>query len=151
MDKTKNVTVNIEYNILSNKNGSSAIRKKVDKVVIRASYEYKFYNLVTDNTTGGLHMLGNNQIHITSLDKISIIAYVSDTKSAIDYFLVHPVGMGGDYYGFSLPGPSTTTLYFLPLGATNETISQSYGIHNVSITVRQNNKSEMIKQIMKVG
>ncbi|EFO16009.1 hypothetical protein LOAG_12500 [Loa loa] len=59
--------------------------------------------------------------------------------------------MGGDYYGFSLPGPSTTTLYFLPLGATNETISQSYGIHNVSITVRQNNKSEMIKQIMKVN
>ncbi|EFO15356.2 hypothetical protein LOAG_13154 [Loa loa] len=59
--------------------------------------------------------------------------------------------MGGDYYGFSLPGPSTTTLYFLPLGATNETISQSYGIHNVSITVRQNNKSEMIKQIMKAG
>lgn len=66
------------------------------------------------------------------------------------WFSVHPVGMGGDYYAFSLPGPSTTTLYFLPLGTTNETISQSHGVHNVSITVRQNNKLETIKQSMKV-
>nr|CDQ01550.1 Bm896 [Brugia malayi] len=39
-------------------------------------------------------MLEDNRIHITSLDKISIIAYVSDDKSAIDYFLVHPVWNG---------------------------------------------------------
>lgn len=32
-------------------------------------------------------MLADNRIHVTSSDKISIIAYVSDTTSATDYFL----------------------------------------------------------------
>lgn len=32
-------------------------------------------------------MLGDNRIHVTSSQKISIIAYVSDTESAVDYFL----------------------------------------------------------------
>ncbi|CAG9540153.1 unnamed protein product [Cercopithifilaria johnstoni] len=111
--------------------------------------QYNFHDLISDDTVEGLHMLQDYRIHVTSSEKISIIAYVFDTKSAVDYFLVHPVGMGGDYYAFSLPGRSTMTLYFLPLGATNETISQSHCVHNVSITVRQNNKSETIKQNMK--
>ncbi|VDM13151.1 unnamed protein product [Wuchereria bancrofti] len=151
MDKEKNVTVNIEYNILSSKSDKSKVEKKKDKVVIRSFYEYNFYDLVVNNPVEGLHMLEDNRIHITSLDKISIIAYVSNDKSAIDYFLVHPVGMGGNYYGFSLPGHSTITLYFIPLGATNKTISQSHGVHNVSIKLRKNNKIQTLKQSMKAG
>ncbi|VIO93038.1 Uncharacterized protein BM_BM9011 [Brugia malayi] len=151
MDREKNVTANIEYNILSIKNNKSEIEKKKDKVVLRSFYQYNFHNLVVNNAVDGLHMLEDNRIHITSLDKISIIAYVSDDKSAIDYFLVHPVGMGGNYYGFSLPGRSTITLYFIPLGATNKTISQNHGVHNVSIKLRQNNKIKTVKQSMKAG
>ncbi|VBB30659.1 unnamed protein product [Acanthocheilonema viteae] len=59
--------------------------------------------------------------------------------------------MGGDFYAFSLPGRSTMTLYLLPLGATNETISQSYDVHSVSLKVRQKNKIINIKQDMKAG
>ncbi|KAL3993607.1 hypothetical protein ACH3XW_18255 [Acanthocheilonema viteae] len=152
MDKQKNITVNIEYNVLSSKNNGSKVGKKKDKLVIRAAYEYDFHNLTMNDTVEGLHMLADHRIHITSSEKISIIAYVFDTKSAaVDYFLVHPVGMGGDYYAFSLPGRGTMTLYFLPFGATNETIAQSHGVHNVSITVRQNNKLETVKQTMKAG
>ncbi|VDK76500.1 unnamed protein product [Litomosoides sigmodontis] len=64
---------------------------------------------------------------------------------------LHPVGMGGDYYAFSLPGRSIMSLYFLPLGATNQATSQSDDVHSVSITLRQKNKLKIVKQNMKAG
>uniref|UniRef100_A0A0R3RSH4 Calpain_III domain-containing protein n=1 Tax=Elaeophora elaphi TaxID=1147741 RepID=A0A0R3RSH4_9BILA len=151
MDKEKNITVNIEYNILRNGSDQSKIEKKKDEVVFRKSHEYNFHEMIVNGAVNGMHMLGDYRIHVTSLDKISIIAYVFHTKSAADYFLVHPVGMGGDYYAFSLPGRSTMTLYFLPLEAANKTISQSHDVHNVSITLKQKNKLETIKQSMEAG
>lgn len=51
--------------------------------------QYDFHNLVVDDTVEGLHMLEDNRIRITSSEKISIIACVSDTNSAVDYFLGH--------------------------------------------------------------
>ncbi|VDK89383.1 unnamed protein product [Litomosoides sigmodontis] len=59
--------------------------------------------------------------------------------------------MGGDYYAFSLPGRSIMSLYFLPLGATNQATSQSDDVHSVSITLRQKNKLKIVKQNMKAG
>ncbi|KAM3720093.1 Phosphoglucomutase-like protein [Dirofilaria immitis] len=151
MNKLMNITVNIDYNIMITKNNNSEVVQKKDKVIIRASYKYEFNKLVINDMIEGLHMLGDNRIHVTSSDKISIIAYTIDNKFATDYFLVHPVGMGGDYYAFSLPGPSIITLYFLPLGATNETISQNDGIHHVSMRLRENDKLEIINQTMQAG
>uniref|UniRef100_A0A0R3RY44 DUF4433 domain-containing protein n=1 Tax=Elaeophora elaphi TaxID=1147741 RepID=A0A0R3RY44_9BILA len=114
--------------------------------------QHNFRNLVANDRKKGLHMLGDDRIHITSSEKITITCYINDNQSFVEMFLVHPVGMGGDYYAFSLPGRSTMTLYFLPLGTTNETMSQNHDVHNVSITLKQtNNKLETIKQDMKAG
>ncbi|VDK61725.1 unnamed protein product [Gongylonema pulchrum] len=47
--------------------------------------------------------------------------------------------MAGDYYAFSLPAPlndGSSSIYLMPLGATNETRLLKSDIHNVSITVR---------------
>uniref|UniRef100_A0A183HM07 Glyco_hydro_38C domain-containing protein n=1 Tax=Onchocerca flexuosa TaxID=387005 RepID=A0A183HM07_9BILA len=171
MNKQENITVNIEYSVSSSEIDNSVVGRKKDNIIFKGHYkfmrysalpleveikkkmiklQYDFDNLVVDDTVKGLHMLANNQIHISSSNKISIIAYTIDEKSAADYFLVHPVGMGGDFYAFSLPGPSTVTLYFLPLGATNKTILQSHGVHNVLITARENDKLEIMNQTMQV-
>ncbi|CAG9535414.1 unnamed protein product [Cercopithifilaria johnstoni] len=141
------IVLNIEYTRIDNSNAA----KKKDKFRFNSYLCYDFDHLAMNDTIEGLHMLGNDRIHVTSSDKISVLCYINDLKTLVDAFLVHPVGMGGDYYAFSLPGRSTMTLYFLPLGATNETISQSHCVHNVSITVKQNNKLETIKQNMKAG
>lgn len=42
------------------------------------------------------------------------------------------------------------SLYFLPLGATNKTISGSHGDHDVKITLRQKDELKTIRQNMKV-
>nr|CDQ04056.1 Bm1548 [Brugia malayi] len=96
----------------------------------------------------GLHMLKDNRIYVTSSDKISINCHIFDLESVVDLLTVYPVGMGGDYYGFSLPGSSTVTIYLLPLERTNETISET---HHISIIEKQNNKLKTIKQNMKAG
>ncbi|EJW78953.1 hypothetical protein WUBG_10138, partial [Wuchereria bancrofti] len=57
----------------------------------------------------------------------------------------YPVGMGGDYYGFSLPGNSTVTIYLLPLERINETIPEN---HHISIIEKQDNELKTIKQNM---
>ncbi|VDM91996.1 unnamed protein product [Litomosoides sigmodontis] len=150
MDRQKDIKVNIEYNALNNDHKNSSRVRKKDEVVIRASHKYRFNDFKMNDFIDGLHILRDYRIHVTSSEKISIIAYVSDTKSATDYFLVHPVGMGGDYYAFSLPGRSIMSLYFLPLGATNQATSQSDDVHSVSITLRQKNKLKIVKQNMKV-
>ncbi|KAL3997230.1 hypothetical protein ACH3XW_10015 [Acanthocheilonema viteae] len=146
-NKNTYVALNIEYTKIDN----AKVTRKMDSVEFRSFRRYDFENLVMMEGNEGLQMLGNDRIHIIASEKISLTCYTYDHNSFADMFLVHPVGMGGDFYAFSLPGRSTMTLYLLPLGATNETISQSYDVHSVSLKVRQKNKIINIKQDMKAG
>ncbi|VIO89741.1 Uncharacterized protein BM_BM1548 [Brugia malayi] len=147
MNKEANITVNIEYN--SKSNNTEIIARKKDKFHFKNFYKYDFHNLAMDDIVQeGLHMLKDNRIYVTSSDKISINCHIFDLESVVDLLTVYPVGMGGDYYGFSLPGSSTVTIYLLPLERTNETISET---HHISIIEKQNNKLKTIKQNMKAG
>ncbi|KAK6114687.1 hypothetical protein QQG55_57125 [Brugia pahangi] len=147
MNKEANITVNIEYN--SKSNNTEIIARKKDKFHFKNFYKYDFHNLAMDDIVQeGLHMLKDNRIYVISSDKISINCHIFDLESVVDLLTVYPVGMGGDYYGFSLPGSSTVTIYLLPLERTNETISET---HHISIIEKQNNKLKTIKQNMKAG
>ncbi|VDM13855.1 unnamed protein product, partial [Wuchereria bancrofti] len=120
--------------------------KKKEKIFI---LQYNFHNLVMDDTVEeGLHMLEDNRIHVTSSDKMSINCHIFDLESVVDLLTVYPVGMGGDYYGFSLPGNSTVTIYLLPLERINETIPEN---HHISIIEKQDNELKTIKQNMTAG
>ncbi|VDK74710.1 unnamed protein product [Litomosoides sigmodontis] len=139
--------INIDYPGVEN----SKFTRMRAEFSFKAARKYIFEKVVmSDVAKEGMNMISDYRIHVTSSDIISIHCFIFDSETFATMFLVHPVGMGGDYYAFSLPGRSIMSLYFLPLGATNQATSQSDDVHSVSITLRQKNKLKIVKQNMKV-
>ncbi|VDK53249.1 unnamed protein product, partial [Gongylonema pulchrum] len=126
-------------------------------ISVRWYLQVQLEKAILDYIKDGLHELPDVRIHIVSDRKISVFCHTRDHSGAIDVFLVHPIGMAGDYYAFSLPMPTfedgTSSIYLMPLGATNKTRLLKGDIHNVSLTIRRSyaegNTSEM-QQTMKV-
>uniref|UniRef100_A0A915PLI8 IgGFc-binding protein N-terminal domain-containing protein n=1 Tax=Setaria digitata TaxID=48799 RepID=A0A915PLI8_9BILA len=141
MDREISITVHADYGVIQyTRDNKPKLREIKQQLTFKGFHKYEIESWKMDEIKEGLHMLLNTRIHITATDKISINCYVSDVTGAVDYFLVHPVGMGGNYYSFSIPTHITATVYFLPLGATNQTIWQEHGVHDVSITIGENNQ-----------